>query len=420
MNKIGEGLYQFNDRKGRRRYMWRGTFFDKQGKRIDERKVLKVGNIDAAVAEARNLNMQVEARKRGEEHPDLTLGEHQEWYIRRITEEEPLLGRVTILQRTGVFVKEIGPDTKVRSVTRQDVKKFVLNLPSRGINAVTVAGYLRAVRRFFNLAIEREVISTNPTAGIKVKQPGRKEPRVLTDQEAIRLIEGFRKRWPRLADLICLLAHTGVRLSEALRLTWDRIHWDREDITFDRTKVDDDHCVRMEKTLFEVMHTRWMIAGMPADNSLVFPSQNGKKLCPHATLRSFKKAATEMGLGWCNLKAFRRYAGTAAAEGTGDIRAASTLLGHKAVSTTQRYLGWGAMAQARATKAVADRLGGESVAESVAVLPSRERIEAVPVKVGAINPESTQLKTLRQLGQLGIEPRTPNLKGWVSSLDGRH
>ncbi len=91
---------------------------------------------------------------------------------------------------------------------------------------VSVHHYFRPLKTFFRWCVEADLLPKNPTRGITIRIP-RTLPRVPEDDDVRRLIqicaetfEGHRNR-----ALIALLADSGLRISEALRLRIESVNF---------------------------------------------------------------------------------------------------------------------------------------------------------------------------------------------------
>jgi len=121
-----------------------------------------------------------------------------------------------------------------RAPERSTIRAYLATLADRGLSPSSVAGRLAAARSFYRHAVRRGTIAADPLAGVRApRRPGRL-PRVLTVDEAERLVTaparvGARNEAlaRRDAAMLELLYATGMRISELSALTLDRVDLDR-------------------------------------------------------------------------------------------------------------------------------------------------------------------------------------------------
>ncbi len=113
----------------------------------------------------------------------------------------------------------------LRDVTPLGVQKYLSYL-GQTMKPVSVHHYFRPLKTFFRWCVETDLLPKNPTRGITIRTP-RILPRVPEDDDVRRLIqrcsqtfEGHRNR-----ALIALLADSGLRISEALRLRIESVNF---------------------------------------------------------------------------------------------------------------------------------------------------------------------------------------------------
>jgi integrase len=114
-------------------------------------------------------------------------------------------------------------------VEPRDVRRYVAAVKGRGVAANTVRLAVAPVRALFATAVEDGILRVNPCAGIrlagKVDGEDGRQVRALTAEESARLVEKSAEDW-RL--FIRLLLETGLRISEAVALTWADVDFGRK------------------------------------------------------------------------------------------------------------------------------------------------------------------------------------------------
>jgi integrase len=110
--------------------------------------------------------------------------------------------------------------TKLEAITAPDVRALVDKLRDKRLRATTMRRYLASLRAMLAEAVADGVLTRNPAESVRVFVPGerRRKPRTLTPEQIHRLLRTIPDAHH---DLVLFLAHTGVRISEALAATCD-------------------------------------------------------------------------------------------------------------------------------------------------------------------------------------------------------
>jgi site-specific recombinase XerD len=247
-----------------------------------------------------------------------------------------------------------------RSPDRATVRAYLSTLADRGLAASSVGGRLAAIRSLYRHAARQGWIATDPLAGVRSpRRPGRL-PRVLSVDDAARLVEAPTRRAAvprrgvtqphaaalarRDAALLELLYATGMRISEATSLTLDRVDLGR----------------RRLRVIGKGSKERELLFGAPAQRALdaylnqarpLLASASGAGPTPAIFLNSAGGALTARGARMA-VERWVRDAGVASRtsphtlrhsfathllEGGADLRSVQELLGHANLATTQVY-----------------------------------------------------------------------------------
>jgi site-specific recombinase XerD len=124
------------------------------------------------------------------------------------------------LRIKGVFGKN-----RLNEITRKKIQSFHASVLAEGLAPATADLHLKLIRFSLNMAVEWEMLETNPAAGIAQFNVDNKVEHYLNDEELERLVNVLRANDPPTVCQVALfLLSTGARLSEALNATWPQIN----------------------------------------------------------------------------------------------------------------------------------------------------------------------------------------------------
>lgn len=114
---------------------------------------------------------------------------------------------------------------KLADVEPPDVRRFVTALEREGLKPSTVRGIVAPLRAMYATALEDGAVRANPTVGVRIAgrvDEGDEQPRAMTTGELSELLAEVPEDWRLFFEF---LAHTGLRISEAIGLTWSAIEF---------------------------------------------------------------------------------------------------------------------------------------------------------------------------------------------------
>lgn len=230
-------------------------------------------------------------------------------------------------------------------VTKENLNEYITYLKQLGRAATTISRSIASMKAFFGYLYDTNVISTNPTFGLKAPKIVKKVPEVLSVNEVDALLKQPSRNTPKeLRDksMLELLYATGMRVTELITLNIDDVNIKQEYIIcHDRKK------------------NRMIPFGTEAKNALVSYLNNGREklLNGHSESRILYPNCSggEMSRQgfWKLIKSYGKKAGINAeitphtlrhsfaahlVENGADLKAVQEMLGHSDISTTQIYM----------------------------------------------------------------------------------
>ena len=204
-----------------------------------------------------------------------------------LEEQQGILKPKTLEGYTWAIEKHIKPffgQRQLTDVTVDDVARLIAKLQRDGKKAWTIRAVLTPLRRIFRTAERRGLVASNPVSGLDRSERPKSDQRrmqILSSDEISRLLPKVPARY---RDLITTLVFTGMRIGEALALTWDDVDFAGGFIHVRAGKTDNAaRSIVLMPALGSLLRRRWLAAGRP--EGLVF-SSDGKPFQRRVVLRS--------------------------------------------------------------------------------------------------------------------------------------
>jgi len=195
------------------------------------------------------------------------------------------------------------------------------------------------MKTFFRWCVEADLLAQNPAHGIRIRMP-RTLPRVPEDDDVRRLLQACRQNFEgrRNRALIALLADSGLRISEALRLRIENVDFATRTLDVRGGKGGKDGVGFFGAEAAQMLRA-WLAArrGVVLEDFL-FVDRLGRSLtrhhAAHILYRLAKRAALARKIG---PHALRHYAATSILRQTGDLELVRQVLRHESLAMTLRY-----------------------------------------------------------------------------------
>jgi integrase len=237
---------------------------------------------------------------------------------------------------------------RLSEIEAYHLKQYAARVAARGVSQNTVRLALAPVKALLATAVEERLLRTNPaagvrlTAGITTTSPDPDRPKALSADQLNELIAAANPPW-RL--LIQFLAHTGLRISEALALTWHDIDLDQHQLHVRRrlykgklAPPKSSHSRRTLPTSPQLEHALTTLRTSPGyntnPNAPLFQNRTGQPLDRHHALQQVKKTATSIGLPWVGLHTLRHTCATLLFHQGANAKQVQLYLGHHSAAFT--------------------------------------------------------------------------------------
>lgn len=289
-------------------------------------------------------------------------------------------------QRLRVY-RAIG-DTSMEKITVRQLQEFINSLSKDGANEVngkplspkTVRHVLSLVSDIFAYAVRMGIVRENPCVRVVLPKLVRKEKKIYTVEETVRLMELLRKEPVKYRAFFFLLIYSGCRRGEMLGLEWRDVDFANCLISIRRTScytpdrgtyTDTTKTEQSKRTLklphevvdilcelrefqlrqADIFGDKWVETGR------LFTKENGEPQHPNTSYHWLEKFCARNGLPFYGLHSFRHLFASLLVSNGVDIVTVSGVLGHSAVSTTSNiYCHMLEDARVRASDTVASAL----------------------------------------------------------------
>jgi integrase len=233
--------------------------------------------------------------------------------------------------------------TQLAAIEPRDVKRYASELAVRGLSPGSVRNLVAPVRALLATAFEEGLIRSNPAAGLRITQRVNTDPeeraKALTKDELQALLDELPIEWRVFFEL---LAHTGLRIGEAVALTWTDVDFGKRRVHIRR---------RLYRGRFDVPKSRygrrtiplsqglsralWRLRGSVPDDAPIFPSRSGAYLDPSNVMaRVLKPAARRAGVPWAGFHTLRHTCATMLFRNGLNAKQVQVWLGHHSPAFT--------------------------------------------------------------------------------------
>lgn len=247
------------------------------------------------------------------------------------------------LARFAKFAQDEFSISGVEHVGRELVLCFQAAESDRGVGPRTQSRRLSALRGLFRFAVAEGVVSESPLADLQQPRQRRRLPSTLSEKDVERLLDAADRTQTPMRDraLLEVLYGSGLRVTEALGLTLDRVHLEDSAIRV-VGKGDKERVVPLGRPARRALE-RYLESERPrlarsGAKHEVFLSPRGSRLSRQAIFALVRRLAEAAGLeSQPSPHGLRHAFATHLVERGADLRAVQSLLGHASISTTEVY-----------------------------------------------------------------------------------
>ena len=223
-------------------------------------------------------------------------------------------------------------------VTSLGVQRYLVGL-GETMKPVSVHDHFRPLKTFFRWCVEVNLLPKNPVQGITIRLP-RTLPRVPEDDHVGRLLQACPQTFEgrRNRALIGLLADSGLRISEALRLRIEDVNFSTRTLEVRSGKGSKDGVGFFGAEAAQMLRAWLSVRREAILEDCLFVDRRGRSLtrshAAHILHRLSRRAGLIRNIG---PHALRHYAATSILRQTGDLELVRQVLRHESLAMTLRY-----------------------------------------------------------------------------------
>lgn len=231
------------------------------------------------------------------------------------------------------------------NVSREQITGYMTQLKEKGLAAATIARKLAAIKAFYRFMTAEGYMGANPAEVVEAGTKGIKLPRVLSENEVVRLLnqpdittaEGFRDR-----TMLEVLYATGMRVSELINLTLERVDLNMKYIIA-FGKGSKERIVPLGSVAAEFLQqylekVRPKLTHAGRNTNIVFLAFGGHELTRQRFWQIIRAYGRKANINKALTPHILRHSfATHLLDNGADLRSVQELLGHSDISTTQIY-----------------------------------------------------------------------------------
>lgn len=231
------------------------------------------------------------------------------------------------------------------NVSREQITGYMTQLKEKGLAAATIARKLAAIKAFYRFMTAEGYMDANPAEVVEAGTKGIKLPRVLSEDEVVRLLnqpditsaEGFRDR-----TMLEVLYATGMRVSELINITLERVDLNMKYIIA-FGKGSKERIVPLGSVATEFLQqylekVRPKLTHAGRNTNIVFLAFGGHELTRQRFWQIIRAYGRKANINKALTPHILRHSfATHLLDNGADLRSVQELLGHSDISTTQIY-----------------------------------------------------------------------------------
>ncbi len=228
----------------------------------------------------------------------------------------------------------------LEDVKAEELEKYKQNLQDNNYTPKSISRKINSTRTFFRYLLDKSYISDNPSEKLAHPKFETKPPRVLTEME-YRALRDVSRVDVRLYSIVEILLQTGIRIGELAALSVEDLRQSKDGkIDFLYIKAAGSHPSRkvpLNKSAKKAIEEYLQVRPETEDETL-FVTKNGRPLLVRNIRTAIDKAFEKAGIKNAKVNDLRNTFIAHHLSNGVSLVTVSKLVGHKRLSTTEKYL----------------------------------------------------------------------------------
>ncbi len=226
------------------------------------------------------------------------------------------------------------------SIQAEDLERYKQNLQDNNYTPKSISRKINSTRTFFRYLLENSYIKDNVSEKLAHPRFETKPPRVLTEME-YRALRDVSRVDVRLYSIVEILLQTGIRIGELAGLTVDDIRKSKDNkIDFLYIRAYGSHPSRkvpLNKSAKKAID-EYLVIRPETEEDTIFVTKNGRPLLVRNIRTAIDKAFEKAGIKNAKVNDLRNTFIAHHLSNGVSLVTVSKLVGHKRLSTTEKYL----------------------------------------------------------------------------------
>jgi site-specific recombinase XerD len=230
--------------------------------------------------------------------------------------------------------------TRLTTTTIEDLEAYKKHLQDNNYTPKSISRKINSTRTFYRYMLENTVIKDNPAEKLAHPKFETKPPRVLSEME-YRALRDVSRIDVRLYSIVEILLQTGIRIGELALLTLEDVRNTKDGIDYLYIKASGSHPARkvpLNKSAKKAIDEYISIRPETEEDTL-YVTKNGRPLLVRNIRTTIDKAFERAGIKNAKVNDLRNTFIAHHLSNGVSLVTVSKLVGHKRLSTTEKYLG---------------------------------------------------------------------------------
>lgn len=239
------------------------------------------------------------------------------------------------IEQLANFVEKSGK-TNLKEVTKEDIDSFKESLSSTNYTTKSISRKINSIKSFFSYIQANGAISDNPATNVTHPKYDIKPPRILNKIEYRALRDACREDL-RMAAIVELLLQTGMRISELANLKIGDLDLTSNQITIRAYESHPERMIPLNQPVKESL-ARYMETRPKSGNTFVFITKTGNAFLIRNIRSNLDRYFHIAGIENAKVNDLRHTFIAQQLSSGSPLVYISKLVGHKRLSTTEKYL----------------------------------------------------------------------------------